>query len=278
MIAANRLATDGEYWAQTIMEYNSGTANKEWAIVDFGKFEEIAKNLPTDPDKYQKQLKDLTGLLWIVEQIPGGFAMGDESEVLKSTSYWSSYGLPYYQNVSEATGITKMYLEYGDAFSYEKTALAQIFRRDQENATNSVSIAKLMRSNSYKKDPLSEGNPRCAVGSRGDVRSDAIDPEPVGTTDAKVFSSKIFVKSEEPHPVANNTFKVNLKNLEQYSKPAERRFQITAGPAYSVPYDLTSGDEDDDDLEPFNWARSDFSEIPHTGHPDNWDFEPLTLF
>lgn len=281
MQAANRLATDGANWAELLMEFNSGTANKEWTIVDFGKFEHIARFLLTDPERYEKELRNITNLLWVIEQIPGGFAMEDQTEALKSRSYWASYGLPYYENISEATGLKKMYLQYGDAFSYEKTALAEIFRRDQENATNIDTIKKLMRSNSYKKDPFSYNNPRCAIGGRGDVHSETIDPEPSGVTDAKVFSSKMIILPEEPHPVSNNTFKINLKNLDkvkQYSQTVERRFEIIAGPAYSVPYDLGNSDDDDDDLEPFSWGRSEFSDIPHAGHPDSWDFEAITLF
>ena len=173
-----------------------------------------------------------------------------------------------------------MQLQYGDAFSYEKTALAEIFRRDQQNATNIEAIKTLMRSNAYKKDPFSYNNPRCAIGGRGDVHSETIDPEPTGVTDAKVFSSKTFAPPEH-HPVSNNTFKINLKNLDkvkQYSQTVERRFQIIAGPAFSIPYDIGNSDEDDDDLEPFSWVRSEFSDAPHVGHPDSWDFEAVTPF
>jgi len=62
-----------------------------------------------------------------------------------------------------------MEIEHGSAFSYEHTALANIFRRDHVNVTDMQTALNLMKSNLYKVDPLSEGNPRCAVGSRGDV-------------------------------------------------------------------------------------------------------------
>lgn len=29
-------------------------------------------------------------------------------------------------------------------------------------------------------------------------------------------------------------------------------------------------------LPPFQWSESDFNSIPHNGHPDLWQFKPLT--
>ncbi len=42
-------------------------------------------------------------------------------------------------------GLNDAYLEYGDFFSYEKTARAQIFKRDQSQVVNIDSMIKLMR-------------------------------------------------------------------------------------------------------------------------------------
>ena len=42
-------------------------------------------------------------------------------------------------------GINDAYLEYGDYFSYNKTARAQIFKRDQVKVVNIDSMIKLMR-------------------------------------------------------------------------------------------------------------------------------------
>lgn len=37
-MVANRLATDGKSWSDIFQQYNSGTYNNQWMVVDYNKF------------------------------------------------------------------------------------------------------------------------------------------------------------------------------------------------------------------------------------------------
>lgn len=100
--ASNHLARNGNQWTNLLSQYNSGTANKEWNVIDVGKFEHVAKLIRENPVEYNARLKDMRDLLWVAEQIPGQFVMGDETELLKTKTYWASYGLPFYDVSSKA--------------------------------------------------------------------------------------------------------------------------------------------------------------------------------
>lgn len=59
-MVANRLARSGRTWSEIFSQFNSGTYNNQWMVIDYNKFKKGTK--PEDlPDE----------LLWIVEQIPG---------------------------------------------------------------------------------------------------------------------------------------------------------------------------------------------------------------
>lgn len=110
--------------------------------------------------------------------------------------YWPSYNVPAFEETYNASGypdfISKLE-KYGQRFSrsthwlsYETSPRAAIFRRDHASVDSLESMKALMRSNSYRDDPLSEGHPICAVCGRGDL--DTGFPEARGCYDAKVTS------------------------------------------------------------------------------------------
>jgi hypothetical protein len=92
------------------------------------------------------------GLLWVLEQLPGKnhscihymrilicspicfsgkIQAKDVTDVLKSQGYWASYNVPYFKDIFLASSSPKMVEKYGDFYSYENTARAKIFARDQ---------------------------------------------------------------------------------------------------------------------------------------------------
>ncbi|XP_017325186.1 putative phospholipase B-like 2 isoform X2 [Ictalurus punctatus] len=81
-IVANRLARSGKEWADIFSQYNSGTYNNQWMIVDYKSF------IPG-------RLGLSKGLLTVLEQIPGMIQTADKTEELYNTSYWASYNIPY---------------------------------------------------------------------------------------------------------------------------------------------------------------------------------------
>jgi len=104
---ANRLATNGRQWTRLFARFNSGTYNNQWMVIDYKRF------------KVGKALKK--GLLWVLEQLPGGFPLRpsrmtsplpptghirreDLTRVLRSQSYWPSYNTPYFEDIYNMSG------------------------------------------------------------------------------------------------------------------------------------------------------------------------------
>ena len=65
---ANLLAHSAPEWAAVFSQYNSGTYNNQYPVINVGAFQP-GKALPDD-------------LLWVVEQIPGTVVAGDATELL----------------------------------------------------------------------------------------------------------------------------------------------------------------------------------------------------
>lgn len=227
--AANLIAESGKEWAKLFAKENSGTYNNQYMVIDL--------------DSYQDQ-KVSSGLLTIVEQIPGLVMDEDATEVLLRAGYWPSYNIPYFKEVYEASGYPdfsdpslRKDSDYYDTLlwlSYTSSPRANIFRRDHAAVDSVEGMQALMRQNNFKNDPLTKGNPVMAVCGRGDLNVQA--PETRGCYDTKVTSSKMAA---------------------EYA-------------AYAV-----NGPTTDGGLPPFSWSSDDHQ--IHQGHPSvfNFSFERM---
>uniref|UniRef100_A0A8B9ZE90 Phospholipase B-like n=1 Tax=Anas platyrhynchos TaxID=8839 RepID=A0A8B9ZE90_ANAPL len=138
-IVANRLARSGAEWATIFTQFNSGTYNNQWMVVDYKAF---------SPGKAGPQ----PGVLTVLEQIP------------------------YFEEIFNASGNLELVKQYGDWFTYDKNPRAQIFRRNHSQVHDVDSMVRLMRSNNYLQDPLSRcrgcdplQNAENAISARSDL-------------------------------------------------------------------------------------------------------------
>lgn len=234
---ANRLAQDGRNWAKLFSQYNSGTYNNQWMIVDINKF-------------YPGTVKP--ELLWIVEQIPGYIRKEDQTAVLTGQGYWASYNRPFYPDIFNMSGNQQLVTQYGDFFTYDRTPRSLIFKRDQKKVVDIHSMLRLMRSNDFQHDPLSRCNcsppysAENAIASRNDLNLvngtypfHALSHRSSGATDAKVTS---------------------------YVLAKKLSFLAVSGPttgAHLPPFRWSRSD--------FN------TKLPHRGHPDLFSFQPVFI-
>ncbi|XP_017325184.1 putative phospholipase B-like 2 isoform X1 [Ictalurus punctatus] len=237
-IVANRLARSGKEWADIFSQYNSGTYNNQWMIVDYKSF------IPG-------RLGLSKGLLTVLEQIPGMIQTADKTEELYNTSYWASYNIPYFEEVFNASGGPDLVKKYGSWFSFNDSPRAQIFRRNQSLVTDIESMVCLMRYNNFMNDPLSacDGcnpaqNGENAISARSDLNPangtypfGALGQRPHGGTDMKMTSYGLF---------------------KQYELLA------VSGPTW-------------DQVPAFEWSTSPYSSLTHIGHPDRWDFPTVHI-
>ena len=182
---SNRMAESAKEWTEIFSQYNSGTYNNQYIILDtnnieFGNYTKIKENV-----------------LMIVEQTPGFLEVNDVTDHLKF-GYWPSYNVPYGKNVSKYSNITntinskperdmKLYNEYNSC------SRANIMRRDQNKINDIESMKEFMQYNDYLNDPFSNGNPGESIASRYDLRENR--PICYGAFDTKLGSVREIKES-----------------------------------------------------------------------------------
>ncbi|KAG9393264.1 Phospholipase B-like [Carpediemonas membranifera] len=173
-IVTNRLATTGQEWVDTFKRFNSGTYVCQWMIVDYKQF--------TPGEEPEED----SGLVTIIETIPGGSADADVTDVLLDQGFWPSYNIPYSEIIYDDLGYDTLEEKYGDIWSYAECPRATIFKRDAPAVNHIGDLGRLLRENNWEHDELSLGNPGNAIAARYDLRKPAQGPIAMGAIDAKV--------------------------------------------------------------------------------------------
>jgi hypothetical protein len=144
---ANLLAHSAPEWAAVFSQYNSGTYNNQYPVINVGAFQ-AGKALPDD-------------LLWVVEQIPGTVVAGDATELL-ALGHFPSYNVPFWREIYDKSGYKEQIAKrrpngepLGElsGLDWQLAPRAKIFRRDAGKVTDMDGFLQIMRSNAYKTDP-----------------------------------------------------------------------------------------------------------------------------
>jgi len=184
---ASRIALTAKDWVNVFGQYNSGTYNNQWIVLDYKLF---------SPGN-----AIVNNTLWILEQMPGAVFTEDVSNILQY-GYWPSYNRPYFPQVYEAMGYTFFTSKYGDIYSYELNPRANIFRRDQAQVASLEDMMHIMQSNNYQTDPLSSGYPGNAISARYDLKGGPTAPVDWflqgihGGIDSKITTSELVNQSQ----------------------------------------------------------------------------------
>jgi len=216
--AANQLSDSGPEWFKVVGTHNSGTYNNQYMILDLKLFKPL-NALPVNT-------------LFVVEQIPG-LVQGADVTAQLERGYWSSYNVPYHQDVyvQSGYGLLDKLSRHALFTEYQQAPRAKIFRRDHSNAVDLESMQYLMRYNKFQTDSYANGDPWAAIAARGDLS--AISPYAGGGYDTKITSDQMF-----------------FRNLQS---------SVVNGP--------TSVDQ-----APFRWSTSNLTDS-HLGQPDVFDFQ-----
>ncbi|XP_015778026.1 PREDICTED: phospholipase-B 81-like isoform X2 [Acropora digitifera] len=167
---ANMMAHSGKEWSDVYKQYNSGTYNNQYMLLDLKKVE------------LKKTLQN--GALWIVEQIPGLVVGSDQTEILRA-GYWPSYNVPFHEQIYNLSGYPDFVKKHGLLYSYQLAPRAEIFRRDQGKVIDMGSMKRILRYNDFPHDPYSDKNPVNSICARGDLLIPS-DSRPSGCYDTKV--------------------------------------------------------------------------------------------
>ncbi|XP_023216254.1 putative phospholipase B-like 2 [Centruroides sculpturatus] len=237
-------------WIRNLVANRLATGGRNWADI-FSLFNSGTYNnqwMIVDYKKFVPNNEPQKELLWILEQLPNYIESKDQTNVLIQQGFWSSYNIPYYSNIFNMSGHLEKVKMYGDYFTYDKAPRALIFKRDQGKVTDLNSMMKMMRYNDFKNDPLSRCNCTPPYSANNAIAS-RMDLNPENGTYLCPF-------------LRNAAFGAIDMKLTNYSMQKNYQFIAYSGPTY--------------DQQPvFKWSTSIYSDIPHSGHPDEWNFKPV---
>jgi len=171
---ANALARSGPDWYSLVSQFNSGTYNNQYMVINYNLFT-IGASLPSNT-------------LYVIEQIPGLVVGADLTNELER-GYFPSYNVPYFKKVYDLSGYPEVVSKFGNNYSYQLAPRAKIFRRDQGNVIDLASFQQLLRSNNYETHPYAAGDRCNQICCRGDLRAK---PSPSGCYDTKVTSQQLL--------------------------------------------------------------------------------------
>ncbi|CAG4956200.1 unnamed protein product [Colias eurytheme] len=319
--AANRLATNVSSWSHVLAKSNSGTACKQWLVLDYNKFDELQtfhEDIAPKQDKKEVIMETTVsndtrhtivhragaghskGLFWLIEQVPGRTHSADLSDVLLEKTYWATYGLPHFIDISEITRVNKMEEMYGRLFSETDSPRAVTFKRGYKNATSLESILKLMRLNNItanissndtceKKKCLFEEISYSVPGVRGDLVGKL--KEAYGVIDTKVVRGitnnatlQIVAISSPPFTESNATkVPINKGNIASiYTDKFDDVPMLNGLEIRDLVKQRRQEEEEKtlkmlnkDIIKPFQWSESEFDNDAHEGLPDVWNFGPF---
>jgi len=173
---ANLIGTDGQSWVAAFSQFNSGTYNNQFVIINANEFS-VGSALPP------------SNFVWVVEQMPGTMVSGDITDAFNRSGYFASYNRPYFQSVFKALGYAAAEAKFGDIWSHDRCPRANIFRREQAHTSDITGLRSLLRFNEWQTDPLSLNSPYFTIAARGDLAAPGPTPwvnrDIVGAIDAK---------------------------------------------------------------------------------------------
>ena len=151
----------GEEWSKEFTRLQSGTYNNQYVVVDSKRF--IPGERPT------------SGLLWVVETMPGIERMADATELLAERRWFPSINTPWFEDIFNIAGYPEKIAEKGDLgdyYSYYDSARFKIFAREAPKVKDVEDFKRVMRFNRYKDDEYGHGDPGQMILARYDLRSD----------------------------------------------------------------------------------------------------------
>lgn len=248
-VVANRLASDGASWVETYRAHNSGSYNNENIILNYNLF------TPGQP------LPD--GVLTVADQIPGYVVASDITSLLRTQGYVPSYNLPMSQFVFNISGDLAAETAGGDWFSYDRTARAQIFRRNHTDVVDEATFRALMRYNAFQTDPIATqgcgSNPPSSAENAVAARDD-LNP-PGGVYPISALGHRDHAGIDAKYTTWAMTMGAASPLTGQATPPLSTGAQ--SGPTY--------------DQQPvFTFSGSDFG-LQHVGMPDAWNFPWVTI-
>lgn len=173
-ITSHQMAKNGADWVQQFAKYHSGTYTNQWMVVDFKLFQAGAKAQPE-------------GFFTIFEEVPGLYHIADKTATLNADGYWGSYNVPYFDDISEASGYAKL-CKMDSTNCHDTAPRAKLFREYQPQVNNVEGAQWILSYNSFQNDTASLEDSCNTIACRGDLEPKERNRGAYGALDAKVSS------------------------------------------------------------------------------------------
>jgi len=239
VMAANRLATNGQEWTNIMSEDNGGTYNNQWMIIDYSK---IQKNGSLDD-----------GTLWVYEQLPGRTWAEDQTNVLREKGFWASYNRAFYPEVHRLSGGEEMAEKFGEYFSYTDTPRAMIMAREQAKVVDEESMTEFMRYNDFQNDPDAQ-----VQGCNQPIPAGSI----ANRLDLTLPGSECEFEDLDQMIGHKGYGALDMKVVTRRLMAAGQQFWAVAGPMHN------------DQVTPFSWANTNLTDSPQYTPITTFDFQP----
>ncbi len=153
---ANALAMNGPEWAQLFQDYNSGTYNNQWTIVDYKLFKPHHDLLPSTITR--------------LEQMPALCAIEDATAELQRVGWIASINAPAMKVIQDYSGYSTLPPDDAKYFAYKQQARYAQFTHEADKINSYADFRAFMRHNDYKNDQWTNNDPGSAIASRYDLR------------------------------------------------------------------------------------------------------------
>lgn len=203
---ANRVAATARQWVDSFKQWNSGTYNNQWMVLDMGLIEAARqKRALVRTSSPQPPLTLPAESFWVLEQIPGSVEVRDMTPSLQSQGYFASYNLPLFKSINEKSQFVKYSGKLNtEELQYAASTRARIFAAEQNKAQSVAAMETMMRFNDYlSADSLTKGCPANAIAARYDLppRAGAVCENKSlklnGAIDGKVTSASMIAASSQ---------------------------------------------------------------------------------
>ena len=178
----NQLATSGAQWADLFSIHASGTYANQWMVIDFQRF--VPGITPVAS----------SGVLTVLEELPGHTHWEDMTHYLSSQGYWPSYNSPFFADTRELSGSLALCEAPGGTgalFCYSSDPRALIIHAQQAAVIDIPSLERFMGYNQFRTDFMSLNDSCNAIACRQDLEPDVTLQYPFGALDGKVSSIRL---------------------------------------------------------------------------------------
>lgn len=298
VMSANRLAHSGRTWAK-VMSRSPGFGTKQWLIVDTKRLQKTAEGenevetmaealsevkklhlLDEKEDNISEEQKieeaedllemvkpndDISGITWIVDQLPGRLHAEDMTdEIIFGVGLWTGTGMPFFKEMQEASLIDPSEISRN---SFQKMCCA--------NITDLETIAKVLQTRAYRGDLMGEN------------------ASAFGNIDIKLFSQTTTSGDMEFRAIAGPLYYNNKIQHNELQQDQNEQNEVKKSDIAKDPQQVDELSEIElfaerrmvrDDIRanamlktngPFKWSKSEL-DVKHHGHPDVWNFKHVS--